>query len=100
MLGGRERVSSEDVDAKSRQERDLEVFSDPQRMGEAPTGSVDNSHAWCDAVVGVSFPADGRREGRWPGPGDGEQVGHLALGGQTDGSQGVRQGSQPKVGGA
>lgn len=76
------------------------MFSDLQRMGEAPTGSADDSHAWCDAVVGVSSPADGCGEGQWPGPGDGEQVGQLTLGGDTDGSQGVRQGSQPKVGGA
>lgn len=73
----------------------METFSDLQRMGEAPKGSADDSHDPCDAVVGVSFPADGHREreGRWPGPGDGEQVGHLTLRGETDGSQGVRQGS-------
>ena len=73
----------------------METFSDLQRMGEVPKGSADDSRALCDAVVGVSFPADGHgeRERWWPGPGDGEQVGHLALGGETDSSQGVRQGS-------
>ena len=50
-------------------------------MGEAPKGSADDSHDPCDAVVGVSFPADGHREreGRWLGPGDGEQVGKSTL---------------------